>query len=135
MHDPEAASMQGTQEPSVRLDLSKGAKQQNQHWVQDRVTGKMKWEATQRHVVLAHELSHADKTIRDSGGSGWVKNPYNPYVKPGLEWMGEEKLNELETIGVPGFVREGDITENDIRVDQGLNLRYSHEGKLPDAEK
>ncbi|MBO1321061.1 RHS repeat-associated core domain-containing protein [Acanthopleuribacter pedis] len=84
-------------------------------------------EYTPMFVILAHELIHADrdnrgvfyppeKTTTNTVNLQSIKKPYDILTR----------IEELATIGIKNHNKEGDITENEIRKENGLLDRKAH---------
>ena len=77
------------------------------------------------HISLAHELIHAYHATKGDVETTMAENP--TYIINGKKVMvsGNVAHKELRTVGL-GFNHQGDITENDIRIEQGLPLRVAY---------
>ena len=77
------------------------------------------------HISLAHELIHAYHATKGDVETTTAENP--TYIINGKKVMvsGNVAHKELRTVGL-GFNHQGDITENDIRIEQGLPLRVAY---------
>ncbi len=77
------------------------------------------------HISLAHELIHAYHATKGDVETTLAQNP--TYIFNGKKVMvsGNVAHKELRTVGL-GFNHQGDITENDIRIEQGLPLRVAY---------
>ena len=81
------------------------------------------------HIGLAHELIHADHNARGVRISKW--GPLNRAWHSHIDSSGNTKKQfvkktELKTVGLGNYNTSADITENDIRGEQGLNLRAAY---------
>ena len=76
-------------------------------------------------VSLAHELIHAYHATKGDVETTTAENP--TYIINGKKVVvsGNVAHKELRTVGL-GFNHQGDITENDIRIEQGLPLRVAY---------
>ena len=76
-------------------------------------------------VSLAHELIHAYHATKGDVETKTAENP--TYIINGKKVVvsGNVAHKELRTVGL-GFNHQGDITENDIRIEQGLPLRVAY---------
>ncbi len=76
-------------------------------------------------VSLAHELIHAYHATKGDVETTTAENP--TYIINGKKVVvsGNVAHKELRTVGL-GFNHQGDITENDIRIEQGLSLRVAY---------
>jgi hypothetical protein len=92
------------------------------------------------HVMLAHELIHADRAMRGisipAGQRGSVslevERTFNPGgVMPATRSVTHRRLEqeELATIGLGSHHTLSCVTENMIRLEQGFNIRTSHRGE------
>jgi hypothetical protein len=73
-------------------------------------------------IGLAHELIHAKHMAEGDDSNSKVSS----YTDLGGKIIEPEKgvfAEELRTVGIPGFIKTGDITENVIRKEQGINER------------
>ena len=76
------------------------------------------------HISLAHELIHAYQSVNGKAKAGEVRQTsYNLNGKTIPE--ANVPINELRTVGLK-FNDKGDITENDIRTEQGLPVRITY---------
>ena len=76
------------------------------------------------HISLAHELIHAYQAVNGKSKTGKVRQTsYNLNGKTIPE--ANVPINELRTVGLK-FNDKGDITENDIRTEQGLPIRITY---------
>lgn len=84
--------------------------------------GKVIMERSIPHISLGHELIHAERAIRGVG-----KRRLGLVNYEGLDKIRvREPREEAETIGVGGFNKPGDITENDLRKELKLLPRVRH---------
>lgn len=75
------------------------------------------WEATPRFVRIGHEFIHGLHLMEGTVSAGdFLLAPRQ--VFPGR--IDREKPEESRTLGVPGYTKGGDITENDIRGEHGM---------------
>ena len=76
-------------------------------------------------VSLAHELIHAYHATKGDVETTTAEKP--TYIINGKKVVvsGNVAHKELRTVGL-GFNHQGDITENDIRIEQGLPLRVAY---------
>jgi hypothetical protein len=94
--------------------------------VRNPADGKPMRETTKGFIALAHELVHAEHQLR----GGMSSMDYNK--KEGLQGTGRYNANapeeDLRTIGIAdragtSYGRQGDITENMLRQEHGLQPR------------
>ena len=72
-------------------------------------------------IGLSHELIHA---LHDINGinTQWISiDSYSNLL--GQPVLGGTNLEELRTVGIPGYCLPWEITENKIRAEHGFNLR------------
>ena len=87
------------------------------------------------HIGLSHELIHADHNAQGSrilGKQSYTYQTGKQYIKVGASYVLSVSTQtqfvnsrELRTVGL-AEVRPGDITENDIRAEQGLQPRGAY---------
>ena len=87
-------------------------------------TGRVNGEKRPAHVGLAHELIHGDRSMRGVAIDYSENATYTYTNSRGLRVTQSLKKEEAATIGLK-HVKKDDITENDIRKEQGLKLRCS----------
>jgi RHS repeat-associated protein len=75
-------------------------------------------------IGLAHELIHADHAARGTTLTG--TGTYSYRDTNGIKQTATENRYELATVGIGGQNNRMDITENDIRGDQGLRVRSEY---------
>jgi hypothetical protein len=75
-------------------------------------------------IGFAHELIHADHAARGTTLLGDANYSYRDIN--GIIQTATEKRWELATVGIGGLNNSMDITENDIRRDQGLRIRSAY---------
>lgn len=75
-------------------------------------------------IGLAHELIHADHVARGTRLTGTTSYSYRD--TNGVIQTAVEKRSELATVGIGGLNNTMDITENDIRREQGLRVRSAY---------
>lgn len=75
-------------------------------------------------IGLAHELIHADQVARGTELTGTGTYSYRDTT--GVVRTARENRYELATVGIGGLNNRMDITENDIRKEQGLRLRSEY---------
>lgn len=93
---------------------------------------KISFESCWLSIVLAHELIHALHAIKGTIDIGETTNPYVSKInkKFNTKYKTKESYEELTTIGVEGFYSKGQITENKIRKELGLQKeRVTHWGE------
>ena len=105
----------------------------------DPITGNATAQTAEDHISLAHELIHADRAMRGEAipydKTSTYKYQVNTvekyFIFPSWSWI-EKKYQsqtrpqeELATVGLK-HVKKGDITENHIRKEQGVNLRAAY---------
>lgn len=78
---------------------------------------------------LAHELIHAEHAVRGSAPKSGLYSQQFTYQGQTYNET-ETSDEEFRTVGLYGFARPGDITENQIRRELGLRPRISY-GGLP----
>lgn len=75
-------------------------------------------------IGLVHELIHADHVARGTllvGTASYIYKDTN-----GIQQTASENKRELAAVGVGGLNNSMDITENDIRKEQGLRVRSTY---------
>ena len=86
------------------------------------------------HIVLAHELIHADRAIRGVrisldkyGEQNYIDREKKFFISMPVLKKEEHYKEELATVGL-NYNYNSDITENDIRIEQNVRLRgiYGH---------
>lgn len=75
-------------------------------------------------IGLAHELIHADQVAR--GTELTRTGTYSYRDTTGVVRTARENRYELATVGIGGLNNRMDITENDIRKEQGLRVRSEY---------
>ena len=75
-------------------------------------------------IGFAHELIHADHAARGTRLLGTINYSYRS--PNGTTQTATENRRELATVGIGGLNNSMDITENDIRREQGLRLRSAY---------
>ena len=88
-------------------------------------TGRVNGEKRPAHVGLAHELIHGDRSMRGVAIDYSENATYTYTNSRGLRVTQSLKKEEAATIGLK-HVKKDDITENDIRKEQGLKLRGAY---------
>ena len=86
--------------------------------------GTVKGEGRPREIGLAHELVHAEHI--DQGDIDLSKAKHTYKDSSGNNVTQSVRKEELRTVGVGGQNKPSDITENDIRQEQGLKLRGAY---------
>jgi hypothetical protein len=75
-----------------------------------------------QYLTLGHELIHGLHLLNNSVGNGEKGADYQ--VFPGR--IDRDKREEFRTIGLPGFFRKGEPTENELRKEHGEPARITH---------
>lgn len=75
-------------------------------------------------IGFAHELIHADHSNRGTVLLGTASYSYKD--TNGVMQTATENRRELATVGIGGLNNSMDITENDIRREQGLRVRSAY---------
>ena len=88
-------------------------------------TGRVNGEKRPAHVGLAHELIHGDRSMRGVAIDYSENATYTYTNSRGQRVKQSLKKEEAATIGLK-HVKKDDITENDIRKEQGLKLRGAY---------
>ena len=86
--------------------------------------GTVKKEGRPREIGLAHELVHSEHA--DQGDIDLSKTKHTYKDDNGNNVTQKVRKEELRTVGVGGHNKAGDITENNIRSEQGLKLRGAY---------
>lgn len=76
-------------------------------------------------VGLAHEMIHGDRSMRGVAIEYSESESYSYMNNRGQRVMETLSKEEAATVGL-NHVKKNDITENDIRKDQGLNPRGAY---------
>jgi hypothetical protein len=90
----------------------------------DENTGISRQQDTPVWITLAHELIHADHAARGTTLIG--TGTYSYKDTNGRRRTARENRYELATVGIEGLNNRMDITENDIRKEQGLRVRSEY---------
>ena len=88
-------------------------------------TGRVNGEKRPAHVGLAHELIHGDRSMRGVAIDYSENATYTYTNSRGQRVKQSLKKEEAATIGLK-HVKKDDITENDVRKEQGLKLRGAY---------
>ena len=77
-------------------------------------------------IALGHELIHALHNAKGTNAGDACVSFYMDLRGKPVNYSDTPitvKTEELRTVGIPGFTKFGDVTENKLRTEQGLNLR------------
>ena len=88
----------------------------------NRKTGRVSNKKRPSQVGLAHEMIHGDRSMRGVAIEYSESESYSYMNNRGQRVMETLSKEEAATVGL-NHVKKNDITENDIRKDQGLNPR------------
>ena len=91
----------------------------------NRKTGRVSNKKRPSQVGLAHEMIHGDKSMRGVAIEYSESESYSYMNNRGQRVMETLSKEEAATVGL-NHVKKNDITENDIRKDQGLNPRGAY---------
>ena len=76
-------------------------------------------------VVLAHELIHAYNWTRPGNTEFYDTGAYT-FEENSIKYLDDSAKSELRAVGLGNYNLPGDITENDIRAQLGLNPRAAY---------
>lgn len=91
----------------------------------NRKTGRVGNKKRHSQVGLAHEMIHGDRSMRGVAIEYSESESYSYINNRGQRVMETLSKEEAATVGL-NHVKKNDITENDIRKDQGLNPRGAY---------
>lgn len=91
----------------------------------NRKTGRVSNKKRPSQVGLAHEMIHGDRSMRGVAIEYSESESYSYMNNRGQRVMETLSKEEAATVGL-NHVKKNDITENDIRKDQGLNPRGAY---------
>ena len=91
----------------------------------DKTTGRVIGKKRPSQVGLAHEMIHGDRSMRGSAINYSEKEPYTYTNSQGEKTTQSLRKEEAATVGL-NHVKKNDITENDIRKEQGLKSRGAY---------
>ena len=91
----------------------------------NRKTGRVGNKKRPSQVGLAHEMIHSDRSMRGVAIEYSESESYSYMNNRGQRVMETLSKKEAATVGL-NHVKKNDITENDIRKDQGLNPRGAY---------
>ena len=80
---------------------------------------------------LGHELIHVDQFIREGVADNAEKT--HVFSMGGMSYEERERVSELRAVGLGGYNKPGDITENMIRRELGVRPRATY--NLPSSSR